>query len=84
MGQTICITTAAPPRRSEPVGFTALDGLVMGKRCGELDPGVVLHLLRDKGMSVDEVDTLLSHESGLLGVSGISDDMRDLLASDDP
>ncbi|SHE61202.1 acetate kinase [Modicisalibacter ilicicola DSM 19980] len=66
------------------MGFTALDGLVMGKRCGALDPGVVLHLLRDRGMSMQQVDALLSHESGLLGVSGISDDMRDLLESDDP
>ena len=66
------------------MGFTALDGLVMGKRCGELDPGVVLHLLRDRGLSVDQVDQLLNKESGLLGVSGISDDMRDLLASPEP
>jgi len=82
-GASMC---AMRERRSvaTTMGFTALDGLVMGKRCGELDPGVVLHLLRDEGMSVGEVDALLSHESGLLGVSGISDDMRDLLASDDP
>jgi len=66
------------------MGFTALDGLVMGKRCGELDPGVVLHLIRDRGYSVDQVDQLLNTESGLLGVSGTSDDMRDLLASSEP
>ncbi|HKJ63341.1 MAG TPA: acetate/propionate family kinase [Hyphomicrobiales bacterium] len=66
------------------MGFTALDGLVMGKRCGDLDPGVVLHLIRDRGMSVGEAETLLAEQSGLLGVSGISHDMRELLASDDP
>ena len=66
------------------MGFTALDGLVMGKRCGELDPGVVLHLIRDRGMSVEEVEDLLTRKSGLLGVSGVSDDMRDLLASNKP
>ncbi|SHE61239.1 acetate kinase [Modicisalibacter ilicicola DSM 19980] len=66
------------------MGFTALDGLMMGKRCGDLDPGVIMHLLRDRGMSVDEVYHLIRRESGLLGVSGISNDMRDLLESDDP
>ncbi len=65
------------------MGFTALDGLVMGKRPGRLDPGVVLHLLQDKGMEISAVADLLNGQSGLLGVSGISDDMRDLLASDD-
>lgn len=65
------------------MGFTALDGLVMGKRPGRLDPGVVLHLLQDRGMEIDAVAALLNGQSGLLGVSGISDDMRDLLASDD-
>lgn len=66
------------------MGFTAIDGLVMGKRCGSLDPGVILHLMREKGMSVADVDELLNRRSGLLGVSGISDDVRDLEASDDP
>lgn len=66
------------------MGFTALDGLVMGKRCGAVDPGVVLHLMRDRGMEVGQVEELLGRRSGLLGVSGISDDMRDLLASDAP
>ncbi|MEO1223762.1 MAG: acetate/propionate family kinase [Pseudomonadota bacterium] len=65
------------------MGFTALDGLVMGKRPGRIDPGVVLHLLQDRGMEIDAVTDLLNGQSGLLGVSGISDDMRDLLASDD-
>ena len=63
------------------MGFTALDGLVMGTRCGTLDAGVVLYLLQEKGMSAGEVQTLLYSQSGLLGVSGLSSDMRALLAS---
>ncbi|MEZ5855021.1 MAG: acetate/propionate family kinase [Hyphomicrobiaceae bacterium] len=66
------------------MGFTALDGLMMGKRCGALDPGVILHLLQQKGMSTEDVANLLNNQSGLLGVSGCSDDVRDLEASDDP
>lgn len=66
------------------MGLTPLDGLVMATRCGGLDPGVVLHLAEQRGMPVVEIDTLLARESGLLGVSGISGDMRRLLASDDP
>ena len=66
------------------MGFTALDGLMMGRRCGDIDPGVVLHLARQEGMTPDKVETLLGEQSGLLGVSGISSDMRDLLASDRP
>ncbi|WP_435103290.1 acetate/propionate family kinase [Arhodomonas sp. AD133] len=65
------------------MGFTALDGLVMGRRCGTLDPGVIFHLMRDRGMSAEQVEAMLSRESGLLGLSGISDDMQTLLASDD-
>ncbi|WP_294223213.1 acetate/propionate family kinase [uncultured Shimia sp.] len=66
------------------MGYTALDGLVMGRRCGELDPGVIFHMLRDRGMSVAEIEDILGTKSGLLGVSDISSDMRDLLASDNP
>ncbi len=66
------------------MGLTALDGLPMGTRCGALDPGVVLHLLRAHGLDADAIERLLYHECGLLGVSGISNDMRDLLASADP
>ncbi|KPA23367.1 Acetate kinase [Shimia sp. SK013] len=66
------------------MGYTALDGLVMGRRCGELDPGVIFHMLRDRGMSVAEIEDTLGSKSGLLGVSGISSDMRDLLSSDSP
>jgi acetate kinase len=61
------------------MGLTPLGGLVMGTRCGDLDPGVVLYLLREKGMSPDAVDELLNKRSGLLGVSDISPDMKDLL-----
>jgi acetate kinase len=67
------------------MGFTALDGLVMGTRCGNLDPGVILYLEQQRGMSAKQVEHMLYHDSGLLGVSGgIASDMRELLASDDP
>ena len=66
------------------MGFTALDGLPMGTRPGQLDPGVVLHLIEERGMTAPEVASLLYNDSGLKGLSGISSDMRDLLASDDP
>lgn len=65
-------------------GFSVLDGLCMGTRPGALDPGVVLYLFQALKLSAPEVETLLYHRSGLLGVSGISNDMRDLLASSDP
>lgn len=63
------------------MGFTALDGLVMGTRCGTLDPGVVLHLQQAHGLDAGAVERLLYKQSGLLGLSGISSDMRTLLAS---
>jgi acetate kinase len=66
------------------LGFTALDGLCMGTRPGSLDPGVVLHLIRSLAMTAQDVEALLYKKSGLLGISGISNDMRDLLASDQP
>ena len=66
------------------MGFTALDGLMMGTRCGNLDPGVVLHLMGALGMSVEAVEKLLYAQSGLLGVSGISGDMRTVEASQTP
>jgi acetate kinase len=65
------------------MGFTALDGLPMGTRPGQLDPGVVLHLIEEKGMTASEVTRLLYNGAGLKGLSGISNDMRDLLESDD-
>jgi len=66
------------------MGLTALDGLMMNTRPGHLDPGVVLYLCQHTGRTVEEVADILYRESGLLGVSGISGDMRDLAASDDP
>jgi len=66
------------------MGFTALDGLPMGTRCGALDPGVVLYLLSEQRMALSAVTDLLYHRSGLLGVSGESSEMRELLASDSP
>ncbi len=66
------------------MSFTALDGLVMGTRCGAIDPGVLLYMLQQKGMSPHEVEDILYRRSGLLGVSGISSDMRALLASKEP
>jgi acetate kinase len=64
------------------MGFTALDGLAMATRCGSLDPGVLLYLLSERGLDEAALTDLLYHRSGLLGVSGISGDMRQLLASD--
>ena len=63
------------------MGLTPLDGLVMGTRCGTIDPGVLIYLLQHEKMTVEDLQHLLYHESGLLGVSGISADMRTLLAS---
>jgi len=63
--------------------FTPLDGLPMGTRCGSIDPAIVLYLLREQKMSVDEISDLLHHQSGLLGLSGFSSDMKILLSSDD-
>ncbi len=82
-GASMC---AMVDRRSAgtSMGFTALDGLMMGNRCGALDPGVVLHLVQQRGMDIDDVADVLMNKSGLLGVSGISSDVRELLASDSP
>jgi acetate kinase len=82
-GASLC---ALHRRRSiaTTMGFTPLDGLVMSRRCGLLDPGVILYLLQQQGMTADAVANLLYHDSGLYGVSGISDDMRALLANADP
>ena len=66
------------------MGFTALDGLPMGTRCGSLDPGVLLFMIDELRLGAREIERLLYHESGLLGMSGISSDVRDLLASPAP
>ncbi len=66
------------------MGFTALDGLMMGTRPGNIDPGIILYLFQEKGFSLDQIQNLLYKESGLKGVSGVSEDMRTLLISSDP
>lgn len=66
------------------MGFTALDGLMMGTRCGAIDPGVLLYAIQERGFTAHEVSDILYNESGLLGVSGLSSDMRSLEASADP
>lgn len=66
------------------MGFSPLEGLVMGTRAGDVDPGVLTYLLSVAGVSLDELEDMLSRESGLLGLSGLSADMRVLLASDSP
>jgi acetate kinase len=66
------------------MGFTPLDGVMMGTRCGTIDPGILLYLQRERGMSHEDLEQLLYHKSGLLGISGISSDMRTLLSSSDP
>ncbi len=66
------------------LGFTALDGLCMGTRPGTIDPGVILYLFQTLGLSAKEVETILYKKSGLIGISGISNDMRDLLGNEDP
>jgi acetate kinase len=82
-GSSLC---ALKKRKSvdSTLGFTALDGLCMGTRPGALDPGVVLHLFQSLKLSATEVETLLYKKSGLLGISGISNDMRDLLGRSEP
>ncbi|OYX29730.1 MAG: acetate kinase [Hydrogenophilales bacterium 32-62-9] len=82
-GASLC---ALRQRRSveTSMGFTPLDGIPMGSRAGALDPGVLLYLLREEGMSVAQLDELLHQRCGLLGVSGISGDVQTLLASDHP
>ncbi|MCB1948671.1 acetate/propionate family kinase [Nitrosomonas sp.] len=82
-GASMCAMKA---RRSiaTTMTFSPLDGLVMGTRCGALDPAVVLYLMKEKSMDIDTVADLLNNKSGLLGVSGISSDMRELLDNDSP
>ncbi len=82
-GSSMC-ALAAGRSVASTMGFTAVDGLPMGTRCGDLDPGVILYLMDERRMSVRAVERLIYSESGLLGVSGISSDMRTLLQSADP
>ena len=82
-GASMCALSGGRSMAST-MGFTAVDGLPMGTRCGALDPGVILYLMDQRGMNARAVEKLIYNESGLLGVSGVSSDMRTLLASPDP
>jgi acetate kinase len=82
-GASLCAVNAGKSVDST-LGFTALDGLCMGTRPGAIDPGVLLYLFQNLGLSAKEVETILYKKSGLLGISGISNDMRDLLTSGEP
>ena len=82
-GASLCAMEAGISRDTS-MGFSTLDGIPMATRCGALDPGVLIHLAKERGLSIDALEDMLYHRSGLLGVSGISADSRDLIASDAP
>jgi acetate kinase len=82
-GASMCAMEAGRSIAST-MGFTAVEGLPMGTRCGSLDPGVILYLMDQRGMDARAIEKLIYSQSGLLGVSGISSDMRTLLASEEP
>jgi len=82
-GASLCATQGGKSVAST-MGFTAVEGLMMGTRCGSIDPGVLIWLMDEKGMGPREIERLIYKESGLLGVSGISSDMRALGQSDAP
>jgi acetate kinase len=82
-GASMCALSAGRSMDST-LGFTALDGLCMGTRPGSVDPGVILYLFQTLGLSATEVENILYRRSGLLGISGLSNDMRNLLASTEP
>ena len=82
-GASLCAMEARESRATS-MGFSAIDGLMMGTRTGSLDPGVLLYLMEHHGMDARAIEKLLYKESGLLGVSGISQDMRELLARSEP
>ncbi|HEV2199778.1 MAG TPA: acetate/propionate family kinase [Bryobacteraceae bacterium] len=65
------------------MGFTPLEGLMMGSRSGSIDPGILIHVMRKRGYTADQLDQVLNRESGLLGISGVSEDMREVLAAMD-
>ena len=81
-GASMCALNEGQSRDTS-MGFTAVDGLMMGTRTGSLDPGVILHLIEQKGMDAKGLSNLIYKQSGLLGVSGLSQDMRALLESDE-
>ncbi len=82
-GASMCAVKAGRSIAST-MSFTALDGLAMGTRCGQIDPGVLLYLMAEKGMTSDQISDLLYKDSGLKGMSGLSQDMRELETSDKP
>jgi len=82
-GASMCALRGRKSQAST-MGFSTIEGLMMGTRCGSLDPGVMLYLMDYQGMDAKSLTRLLYKESGLLGVSGLSQDMRELLASDKP
>ena len=82
-GSSMCAIQAGKSVAST-MGFTAVDGLPMGTRCGSLDPGVILYLMDEMKMDARAIENLIYKQSGLLGVSGVSSDMRALLGSDEP
>jgi acetate kinase len=82
-GSSMCAIMGGKSMAST-MGFTAVDGLPMGTRCGTVDPGVLLYLMDEMKMDARAIENLIYKQSGLLGVSGISSDMRELLTSDDP
>jgi acetate kinase len=82
-GASLCALRGGKSQDST-MGFSPLDGIPMGTRTGEIDPGVLLYLIRERAMSHTALEELLYKESGLLGLSGVSNDMRMLLESRDP
>lgn len=83
-GGSSAVAMKARQSVASTMGFSTLDGMMMGTRCGAIDPGVVIHLLKEFDMKIDEVDRLLYLESGLQGVSCLSGDIRTILSSDTP
>lgn len=79
-GASLCAMRGRRSRETT-MSFTPLDGVPMGSRCGALDPGVLLYLMRERGMGLNDLTDLLHRRSGLLGLSGVSSDVRELLAS---
>jgi acetate kinase len=79
-GASLCGMEAGSSRDTS-MGFSTLDGIPMATRCGTLDPGILIHLVKQRGLSIDAIEDMLYHRSGLLGISGISADSRDLIAS---
>ena len=82
-GSSLCALDAGISRDTS-MGFSTLDGVPMATRCGALDLGVLIHLVKERGMTIEAVEEILYHRSGLLGVSGISADSRDLIGSEAP